>query len=235
MIIATILARAGSKGFANKNIRLLLGKPMIAHTILQAQKSKAFDHIAVSSDSDEILKIAKEYGVTHLIKRPEELASDSAAKIPAIRHCTLAVEENIKAKFDMVVDLDCSSPLRRVEDIHAAIESFKNGDGDIQLSASLAHKSPYFNIAEIREDGTPVLSKISERPYVRRQDAPRCYDLNGSIYIWSRQALFEKDQVFGNRTKLFIMEQEHSYDVDTALDFAFVEFLAERQAGIASQ
>jgi len=125
--LCTICARGGSKGVKGKNIRPLLGKPLIAHSIEQARKSGLFAAIAVSSDSDIILQIAKEWGVDFLIKRPDELATDHAAKLPVIRHCVAEVERQSGYCFDTIVDLDATSPLRSVEDICSAVALLEEG------------------------------------------------------------------------------------------------------------
>lgn len=90
--ICTVCARGGSKGVKQKNIRELLGKPLIAHTLEQARKSGLFDVLAVSSDSAEILAVAQQYGADELIERPVHLATDTAAKLPVIQHCVEEVE-----------------------------------------------------------------------------------------------------------------------------------------------
>ena len=119
--ICSICARGGSKGVKNKNIRFLSGKPLIAHSIIQAKNTGLFDIIAVSSDSDEILDVANQWGADYLIKRPPEMAADHSPKVPAIQHCILEAEKLFGAKFEMIVDIDATSPLRLPEDINAAV------------------------------------------------------------------------------------------------------------------
>ena len=123
--ICTICARGGSKGVKNKNTRLLLGKPLISHTINQAKLSGMFDYIVVSSDSIEILKIAKESGADILVERPNEMATDQAAKLPAIQHCVKVAEGIIGDAVELIVDMDATSPLRMVEDIQNSIRMFE--------------------------------------------------------------------------------------------------------------
>ena len=113
--LSTICARGGSQGVANKNIRELGGKPLLAHSIEQALQSDAFEAVAVSSDSQKILDAAGAWGATHLIERPAGLASHRAPKIPAIRHCLETVEDIFGVHFDTIVDLDATAPLRTVQ------------------------------------------------------------------------------------------------------------------------
>ena len=132
--ICTICARSGSKGLKSKNIRLMHGKPLIAHTILQAQSANIFDAISVSSDSKIILDIASDYGVEFMIQRPQELATDQASKLLTIRHCLKATEEITEHRFDVIVDLDVTSPLRSADNIKNAV--------NLSETVSNAFKSP---------------------------------------------------------------------------------------------
>lgn len=223
--LCTICARGGSKGVKGKNIRMLLGKPLIAHSIQQAKQSGLFEAVAVSSDSEDILAAAKEYGADYLIKRPDELASDHAAKLPAIRHCVAEVELKLGHQVEVIVDLDATSPLRSVEDIQQAVMLLEeSGAGNI-ITGMPARRSPYFNLVELNSAGIAELSKPLKFQIVRRQDAPKCYDMNASIYVWTRQSLFNGEKLFNNDTRLFVMPEERSIDIDSELDFRFVEFL----------
>ncbi len=226
--LCTICARGGSKGVKNKNIRDLLGKPLIAHTIVQAKKAGIFQGIAVSSDSDEILAAAREWGADYLIKRPDELATDTAAKIPVIQHCVTEVERLTKKKFDTIVDLDATSPLRLPEDIVAAVNLLEENNVSNVITGMPARRSPYFNMVELDENGVAKLSKKLEKPVIRRQDAPKCYDMNASIYVWKQNELISRGTIFNKDTLLYVMPEERSIDIDSPLDFEFVEFLARR-------
>ncbi|EIJ80535.1 posttranslational modification protein [Bacillus methanolicus PB1] len=232
--ICTICARGGSKGVKNKNIRPLLGIPLIAHTIMQAQKSKMFDFIAVSSDDDEILRISKQYGVKILINRPSELATDSAAKLPAIVHCVQECEKVTEKNFQTIVDLDATSPLRSVQDIVNAIQLFESTrDATNLITASPARRSPYFNLVELNENGYIELSKRLDKPIVRRQDAPKCFDMNASIYVWNRESLFKAKSAIDEKTILYEMPEERSIDIDSELDYEIVQFLAEKRGRLS--
>ena len=223
--ICTICARGGSKGVKNKNIRTLLGKPLIAHSILQAKASGLFDCIAVSSDSDEILATAGKWGADYLIKRPDELATDQSAKLPVIQHCVAEVECISGQTFDVVVDLDATSPLRIPEDIVGSVRLLEERGVSNVITGAPARRSPYFNMVEVDEHGVPRLSKQLNTPVVRRQDAPKCYDMNASIYVWRRDTLFSCPTIFNSDTLLYDMPEERSIDIDSELDFRFVEFI----------
>jgi len=228
-ILCTICARGGSKGVKNKNVRELHGKPLIAHTIEQAKAAGVAATIAVSSDSPRILEVAEQYGVPYLIRRPDEMASDTADKLVAIQHAVEAVEAQAGVVFDDILDLDPTSPLRLVDDITSALRLFYETNAENLITAAPARRSPYFNLVEQDEHGFAHLSKPPPARVYRRQDSPRCYDMNASIYIWTREFLFQKTQVFGDRTALYVMPEERSIDIDSELDLEFVTFLMSKR------
>lgn len=227
--ICTICARGGSKGVKNKNIRDLAGKPLIAYTVEQARISDLFDLIAVSSDSPDILNTARKYGADLLVERPTELATDASAKLPVIRHCVEESERVSGKRFAVVVDLDATSPLRLVEDIEGAVHLLESENVSNVITAAPARRSPYFNLVELEDDGVVRLSKPLAKPVVRRQDSPRCFDMNASIYVWQRAALFDYPTVFNSDTRLFVMPEERSTDIDNELDFEIVELLMKKR------
>ncbi len=227
--LCTICARGGSKGVKNKNSRLLHGKPLIAHSILQAKKSRLFAAVAVSSDSKEILSIAKKWGADYLIWRPKPMASDRAAKLPAIQHCALETEKLSGLRFHTSVDLDATSPLRNIGDIHGAVRLLESRGAFNVITGMPARHSPYFNLVETDRRGIARLSKPPKKKVVRRQDAPACYDLNASIYVWRWDALVNSRHVLTDETLLYVMPPERSLDIDSELDFKIVEYLSGRK------
>ena len=227
--ICTICARGGSKGVPNKNIRNLLGKPLIVHSILQAKSSGFFDAIAISSDSSQILDVAKEWGAGYLIKRPDELATDLSAKLPAIKHCVVKTEKLSKCKYDVIVDIDATSPLRNVEDIKNAVRLLEKSGVSNVITGTPARRSPYFNLVEVNGSGVARLSKPLATPITRRQDSPKCFDMNASIYVWRRKAFFENDTIFLPDTKLYEMPAKRSIDIDSELDFEFVAYIMSKR------
>lgn len=231
--ICTICARGGSKGVKNKNLKFILDKPLIAHSILQAKNSRLFDTIAVSSDSQDILKVAKEYGADILINRPVELASDSAAKPPVMKHCVEEAEKQTGIKYDIIVDIDATAPLRNTADIVQSVNKLENSNEAKNLITGMnARRNPYFNLVEENKQGYVKLSKELDSSIVRRQDAPKAYDMNASIYVWKRAAFFEGPKVFTDATIIYEMPEERSIDIDSPLDFEFVSFLAEKRGNL---
>ena len=228
--LCTVLARGGSKGVPGKNIRPLGGRPLIVHSLDHARDSGLFDVIAVSSDDDAILSVAREWGADVLVERPADMASDTAAKLPAILHCVEEAEAQTGKAFDQIVDLQPTSPLRVPEDIAAAVTLLEESGASNVITGSEAKCSPYFNLVEERDDGTVGLSKPTDPPIVRRQDAPACFDMNGSIYVWRRAVLFGNGALFQTGTRLYEMPEQRSIDIDTEVDFTIAEALLAQQA-----
>lgn len=210
-----------------KNLREIAGRPVLAHSVEQALRSGLFDVVSVSSDSDEILEVAREYGAHQLIKRPDELATDTAAKLPVIQHCAIETEKRTGISFDTFVDLDCTSPLREVADIAAVVEMLETGDYSNVITGAPARRSPYFNLVELKEDGYVALSKRLAEGIKRRQDSPPCFDMNASIYAWKRESFFGQTSIFSAKTGIHVMPEERSLDIDSELDFRIVKFLLE--------
>ena len=231
--LCTICARGGSKGVPNKNLHPLLGKPLIAYSIEQAVASGLFGAIAVSSDSDDILTVAAHYGADYLVRRPPDLASDTAPKLPAIRHCALEAERMAGCQYDVFVDLDATSPLRLPEDIAGAILLLEVRAVSNVITGAPSRRSPYFNLIELDAAGVARLSKPLPAPIARRQDAPRCYDMNASIYVWQRRTLLDSDALFQRDTLLFEMPEERSVDIDSVLDLHIVELILKERAARA--
>lgn len=228
-ILCTICARGGSKGVKNKNIKLLNNKPLIAYTIDQAKESNMFEHIVVSTDSDEIANISKEYGAEVFFKRDEKMASDSAGKLEVIRDAFVKSEKHYNKQFDYLIDLDATAPLRDIDDIINSFKQFLDDDNDNLITAMPSRRSPYFNLIEQDKDGKIFVSKQLDTTILRRQDSPKTYDMNASIYIWRRDTILHENSVFLQKTGLYIMPEERSIDIDSELDFKFVEFIMEQK------
>jgi CMP-N,N'-diacetyllegionaminic acid synthase len=226
--LCTINARGGSKGVPGKNWALIAGTPLLTYTIRQAIASGCFEMIAVSSDSERILEIAALEGA-ETIRRPRELAMDSSPKVPAIIHCVEKSEERAGHKFQTIVDLDVTSPLRKESDIISAVDLLERDSLQSVFSACHSRRSPYFNLVATDNQGNwgPVIN-TSPKP-IRRQEAPSTFDMNASIYVWNREDLFTHREVFLERTGMYLMPEERSLDIDSALDFKIVEFLLEQR------
>ena len=226
-VLCTICARGGSKGVPRKNLRMIAGKPLIAHTIELAVRFGLFDEVVFSSDCEELMDVAKSYGASVFFKREDRLASDSAGKIPVIQDAHRRSCKYFKTNFDIHFDLDCTSPLRLESDLVEAFDLFTQTDSDLTVSGAYSRKSPYFNMVEMNEKGWVKLIKQTPDKIVARQQSPRCYDLNASFYIWKKSALLKSEQLFLPRTTLYEMPIHRSIDIDDNFDLFIVEQVLE--------
>lgn len=221
-ILCTICIRGGSKSLKNKNIKIMNGKPLFFHTVEQAINAKIFDNIVISSDSKKIISIAKKkLKDIDLIKRPKSLAKDNSPKIPVIRHCLKTVEKRYKKNFDIIIDLDVTSPLRKVSDIKKSLSKFLKKKLDNLFSVCYSKINPYFNTVELYKGKIKYIKK-NQSIITCRQNAPITYDINASIYIWSRKTLLNSNKLLNKETDFFLMPHERSIDIDTNLDFQIV-------------
>lgn len=225
--IATICARGGSVGVPRKNVRLLLSKPLIVHTIEHAQATPGIHRIFVSTDDAQIAEVAQAAGAEVPFLRPAELATSTAAKLPVIEHLVTQVEA-LGVAVERIVDLDPTSPLRDVADIEQCMKLL-DADTDAVITAYPAEKNPYFNMVEARPDGTVGLVKPLPEGVNSRQQAPAVYAMNASIYVWHRHTL--NRGLWSGRTRLHVMPRERSIDIDSEIDFRLVEMLMQSKAG----
>lgn len=226
MILATICCRGGSKGVPSKNIRLLNGVPLIGHTILQANKCSNIEDLIISTDAVEIAKIAQSYGAEVPFLRPDDLASDTASKWPVFIHALEHYEKMTGKTVDYLVDLDVTVPLKTSEDIDAAITLARSRpDVDVVITGYEPERNPYFNMMEINEEGYAEIVKKSDRPIVRRQDAPVVYSLSPAAYVVKRSALYEYEHWSKAKCLISPMPRDRAIDIDSEFDFLLVEFI----------
>ena len=147
-ILCTICIRSGSEGLKNKGLMKINGKPLFYYTLKQAKKIKFFSNIVVSTNSQKISNSFLRYGLKSFFLRPKKLSNSKAGKIDVIRDALLRSEKFYNKKFDIIFDLDVTSPLRNVSDIKKAYKIFNNNKADILFSVCKARKNPYFNIIE---------------------------------------------------------------------------------------
>ena len=225
-ILITICARGGSKGIPGKNIRPLNGKPLIAYTIDTAKKFAAGKNcvIALSTDADEIIAVAAEYGLRSDYRRPDELATDAIGKMPVIVDLMRYEEEKRQIKFDYLIDLDITAPFRTEEDLNTALKMVEEDTAAVNIfSGSPANRNPYFNMVESNNEGYYQLCKKGE--FLTRQSAPKVYDMNASFYIYKR-AFFESNHPTAITSRSLVYVVPHiCFDLDHPVDFDFMEYL----------
>lgn len=235
-ILFTICGRAGSKGFKNKNLKAFLGIPLVYYSLAAVslyiekniQKGVRADAV-LNTDSEELIQIVSEQKIVpvNVIRREADLGGDAVPKVAVIRDCLLRMEEISGTCYDVVVDLDITSPLRTVQDIEAAIsKKVSRTDTDVVYSVTDSRRNPYFNMVK-EEDGF-FLKAISSN-FTARQQAPRFYDMNASIYVYSTQALKKKEpQIFFNdKCDAILMKDTGVLDIDSEEDFELMQVIAE--------
>lgn len=217
--LGIIPARGGSKGIPGKNIKDLMGKPLIAWTIGQALDSQYLERTIVSTDSDEIAEIAEKYGAEVPFKRPDHLSEDTTPTWPVLQHALKYFEDDLKLSFDAIVLLQATSPLREQNDIDGCVETFLKNDCEAVISVCESLENPYFNLMELNSKGYLENSKMLAPIPTRRQDAPPVYVINGSVYIFSRQAVWKKAQADVKKILPYVMPRSKSLDIDTKEDW----------------
>lgn len=217
-VLAVITARGGSKGLPRKNIIEVGGRPLLAWTIKAAEKSKLVDRLALSSDDDEIIQVAREWGCEAPFKRPLHLASDDTSSDMALLHAL----GKIKESFNYVVLLQPTSPLRLAEDIDNCIRLCHESDAAACVSVCLPEKSPYW-MFNVDECGRMQRILELEGTWHQRQALPKTYAPNGAVYVADIQWYKRNKIFFGPATVAYVMPPERSVDVDTELDLMLVE------------
>jgi CMP-N,N'-diacetyllegionaminic acid synthase len=230
-VLITICARGGSKGIPGKNIKLLNGKPLIYYSIKIAKQFQELLNdieIVLSTDSEEIAQVAKEFDLFTNYKRPSFLSSDTSGKIDAIQDVLLWSEKNNKLNFDYILDLDVTSPLRNLDDLTRALEVLLKNDKAMNLfSVSPANRNPYFNMVEQQLNGFFSQVKKPEGLLLTRQSTPKVYDLNASFYFYKRK-FFELGYKGAITDQSLIYEVPHiCFDLDHPIDFEVMSFLME--------
>lgn len=223
-ILALIPARGGSKGIKNKNIIDLCGKPLIAYTIAAAKESRYIDSVIVSTDSEKIAETAVSCGAGVPFLRPAALASDASATITAVCHAIQKLAE-YGDKYDVLVLLQPTSPLRTKEDIDGALEKFER-EGLPIASVSKAKDSPIL-LRKLTGE-SQMVSLLGLSSTVRRQDMPPVYKVNGSIYINAISSLSENTS-FNDNVCPYVMEESHSVDIDDYPDIEIAKYHIERK------
>ncbi len=226
-ILALIPARGGSKGVPRKNIREMAGIPLIAWTINEAKKSKYADKLVVSTDDQEIIRIANQYGAETPFLRPTELATDSAKGIDVVIHA-MEWHQAHGEKFDFLLLLQPTSPLRTVDDIDQAIEFlFKNKAMSVVSVCETDHHPWHCNSLPeslCMKDFYSVNLKNKNR-----QEFPKFYRMNGALYFAECEYIKKNRHFIGDETYAFIMPKRSSLDIDDEIDFRLAELLLEEK------
>ena len=228
MIVGHIGVRKGSKGVVGKNFRDFLGKPLIDWSLDQLLAHPRVDYVVVSTDDERIYDHAIGKGCLEMGLRPPELASDTAAKWDVWQHA-LARAEELAGPAEAFLDLDCTSPLREMEDIDGALDAFFDKRPDMIMSCCEARKNPYFNLVEPDQSGYLHVSKPLPGGVVARQQAPVVWEHAASTYVLDPEYLRRARGIFQGRVLPYLMDPERCFDIDTELDFKIVQFLMQER------
>lgn len=233
-ILFTVCGRAGSKGVKGKNLRDFCGAPLVWYTLaaisLYREQYICKDDIVqvvLNTDSEELIRqVSGLPDAPFVIRREASLAEDQVAKVAVILDCLNHAEARFGMEFDMVVDLDITSPLRTVADVRAAVERKQaRMDADVVFSVTPARRNPYFNM--VRQEGNFFVKAVPSN-YTARQQAPVFYDMNASIYAYSPKALREKDTAtfFNDRADVIQMMDTGILDIDSEEDYQLMQVIA---------
>ncbi len=226
-LLGIIPARGGSKSIPRKNLKLLHGKPLIAWSIASA-KNSGLSRVIVSTDDEEIAQVAREYGAEVPFMRPKELAGDSAATEPVIRHALDWLREHEDYIPDAVALLQPTNPLRTAHQIDEAIRIFtaQKPDSVVTVHTAVANNNPGW-ILKKNERGEVVLwngNPLKKMPK-RRQDLPEGFSRNDCIYLFKTKTMYEPEpNLYGDKVELLIMEESESADINTPSDWEYVEY-----------
>lgn len=221
-VLAVIPARGGSKGIARKNIREVFGKPLIAYTIEEAGKSLYIDRLVVSTDDPEIALISKQWECDVPFLRPRELALDDTPGIAPVLHLL----ENLPEKYDIVVLLQPTSPLRSVKDIDECIKYLIQCNAPSCVTLVEPTKSPYWMY--VVDDKGQLLPLLNGH-WDRRQDLPPAYVLNGAVYVANVDNILQTKSFISEGTLSYIMPRERSIDIDNEMDLKYFEIMLQRK------
>jgi len=225
-ILGLTLARGGSKSVPRKNIKPIAGLPLIGYTIAEALKSKFITRYIVSTDDEEIRQVAIECGADAPFLRPREFSTDEASSVSAMQHAVDWIEQQEGIKYDYIVELMCTNPMKSAEDIDASIEKLISTQAD---SVIAVHQLEDHHPARIKKivDDKIVDFCIAEIPESRRQDLkPEAYIRSGSIYALKRDYLMIDGKRYGSdNSRPYILPPERSINIDTEIDFMVAELI----------
>lgn len=230
--VAFVFARGGSKGLPDKNILKLGGRPLIAWSIKHALEVARIDRVIVSTDSEEIAEIACKYGAEVPFIRPKEFAKDDSPEWLTWRHALNFLKSSTGAMPEMSVSIPPTAPLRFSSDIENCLDRYEKGDLDVVITATDAHRSPFFNMVKTNEDGTSSLVNSTASTVIRRQDTPLVYDMTTVCYVAKTSFVMKHESIFDGRVGAVHVPVERAIDIDTLLDFQIAEALLSKRNGI---
>lgn len=222
-IYAIICARGGSKGLKNKNIKKLSGKPLIAHSILQALSLKSIDKVVVSTDNKKIASISKKFGANIPFMRPKNLSTNKASEWKVWQHL-IKFFKNKKDLPDIIISIPTTSPLRNVNDLNLAILKFmKNKKSDILITVTESKRNPYFNMVKVNKKGFVEVIINSKSKISNRQEAPKIFDVCTVAYVTTPEYILNNAYMFKGNVDYLEVKRDTSIDIDDKFDYEIVK------------
>ncbi len=231
-IWVAVFARGGSKGLPGKNLKVLGGLPLVAHSIRVGLEIPGVSGVLCSTDSEEIRTVAEQHGATVPFLRPAELAEDDSPEWLSWKHLAQHLMETGASPENLLVSLPATAPLRTVADVESAIAMYRTSGADVVVSYTPAARSPWFNMVTEGTDG--FLRTVIETDgdgVSRRQDAPKVFDLATVVYVTTLGFVLGADSLFEGKVAGVEVPAERAIDIDTQLDFDIAEYLFARQNG----
>lgn len=226
-ILGVITARGGSKGVSRKNIRDLLGKPLIAFTIEAALQSKLLTSVIVSTDDEEIAAVARSLGADVPFLRPAALATDASRSVDVMAHALTWMKEHRKAEFEYAMILQPTSPLRRAEDIDSCIRIAAETGADSVMSMVEIPDFALEKLKKIDKGMIAPLFKPEGRDSAHRTEGEKTYKRNTAVYL-TRSALLQQGELFGKNSRAYVMPPKRSLDINGPMDLELAEFLLKK-------
>ncbi len=227
-----ICARGGSKGIPKKNIRNICGKPLIAWSIQLALKIPRISRVLVSTDSEEIAQIAKQYGAEVPFIRPDELAQDDSPEWMVWRHALDYLNQNDSEQVDGLVVLPPTAPCRNETDIENCLDEYEKADSDVIMTNTDAHRNPYYNMLKKDKEGYVSIAVPFPTTLVGRQKAPIVFDATTVAYVANPTFVLQNNKMFDGKVRSVYVPPERALDIDTLFDFRIAEFLLNESAGV---
>ena len=231
-ILGIICVRSGSKGIKNKNLLKINGKTLLEIAISQAKKSKIIDKLIVSTDSSEMIKIAKKEKVEVPFVRPHYLSKDNSKEWDVWRHALNFLKQKLDYKADILVSIPVTSPIRTFKDIDKCIKEFKKNMNKPLITVSESKRNPFFNM--VKENKNKIFKLvINKKKFSRRQDAPKVYDVSTIAFVVSRKHIFKYDHLYSNGVRILKFDSEKSLDIDNLHDYKLAKmYLSKKFKGI---
>lgn len=230
-ILFTICGRAGSKGVKNKNIIDFIGYPLPYYTLavidLYMKKHTQNEYVIVlNTDSEDLINLIKTYKDIHvqIVDRPYKLAEDNSPKVPVIKYSYSKICEILKTDFNMVIDLDLTSPLRTLRDLEELVLKRSSSTADVIFSVTDSRRNPYFNMVKKTEDG---YERVINSNFNSRQEAPEIFDMNASMYAYKTEFLISGKGIFDGVCDVVKMMDTAVLDIDHEMDLIFMELIGK--------